>query len=201
MSKLKILLFNIILIPLKITKWAAVNKMYTMVSKSKDSRFYDETSIFNLSSNRDNIVIKNNSHIRGELLVFKSGGKIEIGNNTFIGSGSKIWSGESIKIGNNVLISHNVNIIDSNSHEINYIERQEGFINLIKHGHPLTKGSVITKPIVIEDNVWINFNAIILKGVKIGKGSIISAGAIVTKDVPAFSLILGDASIQIRDIK
>ena len=69
----------------------------------------------------DSVKIGSNSHIRGELLTFNYGGNIEIGDNTFVGVGAKIWSGESVKIGSNVLISHNVNIIDSDSHEIDYL--------------------------------------------------------------------------------
>lgn len=114
---------------------------------------------------------------------------------------SKIWSGESIKIGNNVLISHNVNIIDSNSHELNYLERADGYVNLITKGHPKEKGSIKTKPIVIEDYAWINFNSIILKGVTVGKGAIIAAGSVVTNDVPPFTLVAGNPAVIIKKIQ
>jgi acetyltransferase-like isoleucine patch superfamily enzyme len=201
MFKLKVLLFKIILFPLKIIQWAKINNLYTMVIKGKDSHFYEETSIQNHSLNPDNIIIKNNSHIRGELLIFKHGGKIEIGDNSFIGVGSKIWSGESIKIGNNVLISHNVNIIDTNSHEINHIEREEGFKNLIKNGYSEFKGSILTAPIIVEDNVWINFNVIILKGVIIGEGAIVAAGSIVTKNVEPYTMVAGNPARFIKNLQ
>jgi maltose O-acetyltransferase len=48
--------------------------------------------------------------------------------------------------------------------------------------------------VVIEDDVWIGFNSIILKGVRIGKGAIIGAGAIVTKDVPSYAIVVSDAA-------
>ena len=79
----------------------------------------------------------------------------------------------SIRIGENVAISKGVIIRDSDNHSIND-NRDE-----------------VSKPIIIGDNVWIGLNAIILKGVKIGNGAIIAAGAVVNKDVAANSLVGG----------
>ena len=52
-------------------------------------------------------------------------------------------------------------------------------------------GELISKPIVIEDNVWIGANVTILKGVTIGKGAIVAAGAVVRENVPSFSIVGG----------
>lgn len=79
---------------------------------------------------------------------------------------------ESISIGNGVVISKNVTIRDSDDHRI-------------------SPGGKISAPIVIEDHVWIGLNATILKGVRIGSGSVIAAGAVVTRDVPRNSLAGG----------
>ena len=78
----------------------------------------------------------------------------------------------SITIGNNVAISKGVTIRDSDNHSINECAR-------------------ISAPIVIEDNVWIGLNVTVLKGVRIGSGSVIAAGAVVTRDVPKNSLVGG----------
>ena len=157
----------------------------------ENSLFFPNSRIFNPQS-KDKIKIGNNTHIRGHLLVLKYGGKITIGNNCFVGDGSRIWSGDLIKIGNNVLISHNVNIMDTNSHEIDYVERSERYIDLIKNGQWEDKGSIITSPVIINDYVWISFNSIILRGVTIGKGAIIAAGSVVTKDVEEFTVVAGN---------
>ena len=109
------------------------------ITLGKNSCMYPESSISNFQFDKGKIEIGRNSHIRGELLVFASGGNIKIGDNCFVGNNCHIWSGELVEIGNNVLISHNVNIVDSNSHEINSIERAEGFIKLIQHGFPKGK--------------------------------------------------------------
>lgn len=167
---------------------------------NKSSKFYTTANISLLNNKVDSIIIRNNCHIRGELLIFNYGGKIEIGENCYVGEGSKIWSGESIKIGNNVLISHNVNIIDTNSHEINHLERAQGYTNLIKEGHPKEKGSILTAPITIEDYAWISFNVTILKGVAIGKGAIVAAGSVVTKNVEPFTLVAGNPAKFIKKL-
>lgn len=164
-------------------------------------KFYEEAKIGNASNNPSNIIIGNNTHIKAELLVFPYGGKINIGDNCYIGEDSRLWSGDSILIGNNVLISHNVNIMDNNAHEINHLERAQGFMNLIKYGHPKEKGSIKTAPIVIEDFAWINFNVTILRGVTIGKGAIIATGSLVTKNIPPFVLAGGSPAKIIKQIE
>ncbi|MDP4201575.1 MAG: acyltransferase [Bacteroidota bacterium] len=167
----------------------------------KGVRFTATAKVENISKNRNNIVIGERTIIEGRLLVFNYGGKIQIGKNVYVGAGSQIWSGESVEIGNNVLISHNVNIIDTNSHEIDHIEREERYNALIKYGHPKDKASIVTGKITIEDNVWISFGSIILKNVKIGKGAIIGAGSMVTKDVPPFTLVAGNPAVVIKTLK
>lgn len=155
------------------------------------SKLYKESVICNMQGNIGNITVGKNTHIRGELLTLNYGGKIEIGNDSFVGPGTRIWSGEKITVGSDVLISHNVNIIDTNSHETDYIERSEGYKSLLINGYPKDKGSIRTAPIVIGDYAWISFNVTILKGVTIGKGAIVAANSVVMEDVPEFTLAGG----------
>ena len=51
--------------------------------------------------------------------------------------------------------------------------------------------------IIIEDNVWIGCNAVVLPGVKIGKGAVVASGAVVTKDVPDYSVVAGTPAKEI----
>lgn len=148
--------------------------------------FVDGAKVFNFQNNPSSIKIQKNTLIRGELLAFAHGGKISIG--------------ENIDIGNNVLISYKVNIIDSNSHELNYLEQANGYSHLITSGHSNQKGSVITKEIKIEDYAWINFNSSILKGVTIGQGSIVVANSVVLNDVPPFVLVGGTPAKIIKKL-
>jgi acetyltransferase-like isoleucine patch superfamily enzyme len=149
--------------------------------------------IINISGVQEAIRIGNNCVINGELLTFAHSGAVQIGDWCYIGEGSRVWSSKQIIIGNRVLIAHNVNIHDTNSHPINMERRHLHFKAIKNTGHPRNIEDIKAKDIVIEDDVWIGFNSIILKGVTIGKGSIIGAGSVVTKDIPAGSIYAGNA--------
>ena len=171
---------------------------YRKVTSDSNVMFYSTTKIFNYQNDRTRIFIGSDSHIRGEILVFGYGGNISVGERCFIGENSRVWSSVNILIGNDVLISHNVNIVDTNSHEIDHIDRAESFVHLIKSGHPKKNDNIISSPIVIGNHVWISFNSIILRGVTIGNGAIIAAGSVVTKDVEPFTMVGGNPAKLIK---
>ena len=171
-----------------------------LISLGTGSVLYPEAIVYNNSNDPSKIIVGTETHIQGELNVFGYGGKITIGNNTYIGKDSRIWSGDSVTIGNDVLISHFCNIIDTNSHEINPFERAERSKEIFISGHWKTKGSVQTSPIVIDDYAWISFNVAILRGVTIGKGSIIGAGSVVVSDIPEWCFAAGNPAKVIRHL-
>ncbi len=78
-------------------------------------------------------------------------------------------------------------------------------VNIITAGHPLEpsqrRAYVEAKPIVIEKNVWIATAATILGGVTVGENSVVAAGAVVTRDVPANSLVAGVPARVIRSLE
>ena len=116
---------------------------------------------------------------------------IEIGDNVSIGDGAHITAISSIRIGNNVLTGKNILITD-NSHGAVTLDELETAPNK----RPLfSKG-----PVVIGDNVWIGEMASILPGVRIGEGSVIGAGAVVTRDVPPRCVAVGNPA-RIIEIK
>lgn len=164
------------------------NKQLTL---GKNSSLYEQSRTINLQNNPSKITIAEFTHSRAELLVFAHAGEIQIGSYCYIGEGTRIWSAQKIIIGNRVLIAHNVNITDTNSHEIDKLERHNSFKELIENGRHSNYPTVKTESIIIEDDVWIGFNSIILKGVTIGKGAIIAAGSVVTKNIPPFSIVAG----------
>lgn len=179
----------------------ADEKDFKSVATYETAVFYADSRIINLSENPANIRVGNGTLIRSELLVNPYGGCIIIGENSYVGDHSRIWSAESVKIGDYVFISHNVNIMDTNAHEMDADERVENYKLRLRNGYPKEKGSVQSAPIIIEDHVWIGFNAIILKGVKIGKGAIVAAGSVVTKDVPEYHLVAGNPAKIIKDTR
>jgi acetyltransferase-like isoleucine patch superfamily enzyme len=156
----------------------------------------------NIANQKDLISIHTNSVIRGELLIFAHGGKIDIGKSCYIGEGTRIWSAESIKIGDRCFISHNVNIHDTNSHSLDSDLRFKHIETIILSGHPKDNDfDIQSSPVNIHDDVWIGFNAVILKGVTINQGAIVAAGSVVTKDVPPFSVVAGNPAQVVKTIK
>lgn len=160
------------------------------------TRFQRSGTVQNNSTDRGAVSIGKHSVVAGELLVFGDGGRIEIGDYCFIGHGSRIWSSAQVAIGHRVLISHNVNIHDSISHSLSARERHEHFKGIFLHKQLHLPG-VPKSAVTIEDDVWIGFNASIMQGVHIGQGAIISAGAMVNKNVPAFTIVSGPAAMAI----
>lgn len=146
-------------------------------------------SYYQTGSNK--IKIGENSLVKGDLLVFKHGGEIVIGDYSLVGEGSRIWSSVKVTIGNRVLISHNVNIHDNVSHPLDSKERHDDYKRNLENGLQ-TDLKINEAEVNISDDVWIGFNATILKGVNIGKGAIIGANTVVTKDVPAYSIVIGN---------
>ncbi|MEO0895725.1 MAG: acyltransferase [Bacteroidota bacterium] len=97
--------------------------------------------------------------------------KIEIGDRVGM-SGAVIGAKEYIKIGNDVMVGGNALITDFDWHPIHPAQR---------HRSDLAPSA----PTIIEDNVWIGMNAVVLKGVTIGKNTVIAANSVVTRDIPA----------------
>ncbi len=175
-----------------------IKEAYNNVTVGENSKLYEQARVFNFQNKRYNILIGYNTHIRGELVIFPSGGKISIGNYCFVGELTKIWSQDEIIIGNNVLIAHNVNIHDTNSHPTDFIERREDYKTIITTGFPLENKNIVCKKIIIEDDVWIGFNSIILKGVTIGKQAIVASGSVVVDDVPEKTIVAGNPAKVIK---
>lgn len=154
--------------------------------------FSKTARVDNNLNNRSSIKIGNNCLIYGQLLTYKHGGFIQLGDYVFIGENSRIWSSINVTIGNYVLISHNVNIHDNNSHPLNAELRRKQIEIILTSGLPDQSYDTREKPIFIEDDVWIGFNVSINKGVKIGKGAIVAANSVVFDDVPAYSIVMGN---------
>jgi len=129
-----------------------------------------------------------NCHIEGGVNI--SSPNIYIGNNVFIPSGATFLSSNAkIKIGDNVMFGPNVMIATGN-HRFDVI------------GIPMCdvkeKREQDDEDVVIDDDVWVGMNAIILKGVHIGEGCVIGAGAIISKSIPAFSIVTNSGGIKVR---
>lgn len=150
-------------------------------------------------NSRESIDIGHNVTILGKLHCAERG-KIKIGDFTRIEFRTEIGAADSISIGKYVIISHDVYIYDNNNHPISSVEREKLSLSSFEDKYNSWYNSSISS-INIEDNVWIGMNCIILKGVNIGKGAIVAAGSVVTKDVPAFSIVAGNPAKVVKIIK
>jgi len=121
-----------------------------------------------------------NLHSPVKLFGDREGSIIKIGDNSRI-NGTCIHAYESVTIGKNCLVAANCQIMDGNGHDLSFPDVE----NRVK-----SIGSA--KPIVLEDSVWIGANSIILPGVRIGRGSVISANSVVVRDIPAMVIAGGN---------
>lgn len=162
-----------------------------------DARLTHQAVIHNPRS-PDAVRIGAQTLFMGEVVIAPTGA-VRIGDWCYIGPGAKIWSMEAIDIGARVFISHGVQIFDNNSHSLSASERHDRFEELQTHGRHLQPEKVTHRPIRIEDDVWIGFNAAILKGVTIGRGAVIGACSVVTHDVAPYSVMVGNPARQVGD--
>lgn len=166
--------------------WYVLNRLSTRiwnVKIRKGCQFYGKAIFRTLPETTIHIgqeCIFNSSHRSNLIGVYspcmistiKHGAKIEIGNHCGF-SGTVIGCAKYIKLGNNVRCGANTMITDSDWH---FDDSRIGE----------------DKPVIIDDNVWLGYGVKVLKGVHIGENSLIGAGSIVTKDIPANVIAAGN---------
>jgi acetyltransferase-like isoleucine patch superfamily enzyme len=110
-------------------------------------------------------------------------GDVIIGNETRIGMGNVVIG--PVTIGNFVILAQNI-VMSGLNHSYEDV-------NL-----PIDKQKVTTSPITVEDECWIGANAVLTAGVTVGKHSVIAAGAVVTKNIPPYSVAVGNPARVIK---
>jgi maltose O-acetyltransferase len=101
--------------------------------------------------------------------------QVAIGDDVSFGAYLHIWGMGGVTIGNRVMIGSHV-AITSLTHD---------------YTAAAMKGTSIARPIVIEDDVWLGTHCVILPGVCVGRGAVVAAGAVVTEDVPPYTVVAG----------
>jgi acetyltransferase-like isoleucine patch superfamily enzyme len=110
-----------------------------------------------------------------------TGAQIALGDRVFVNQGTRIVASSAIQIGNGCLIGDECVIIDSDYHAVG-------------------DAPVKCAPITIEDDVWLATRVIVLRGVTIGQGSVIGAGAVVTRSIPPYSFAAGAPARVIKQL-
>lgn len=116
--------------------------------------------------------------------------ELTIGDRCFIGNMCFFGVARSVRIGNDCLLAANVSIRDYDGHSLDPAKR--------RRREPADADDV--NPVTIEDDVWIGNGALILKGVTVGRGSVIGAHAVVTGDVPPFTVVAGNPARMVKDL-
>ncbi|RYZ28829.1 MAG: acyltransferase [Chitinophagaceae bacterium] len=131
------------------------------------------------------LLLAENVHLSTNLVIHLYGGALEIGKNTYIGPYCSFFGHGGIRIGNNTLIAMHTCVVSAN------------------HTIPPRKEFIKDQPDVllevnIGNDVWIGMNCSILGGVTIGDGAVISAGSVVTKDIPPYAIAVGNPARVIK---
>ncbi|GAC1436867.1 MAG: hypothetical protein NVSMB51_09150 [Solirubrobacteraceae bacterium] len=119
------------------------------------------------------------------------GGQVTVGAGSVL-VGAVLMGAEQIDIGCNVVLSYAVTVADCDFHPTDRAARHRDAEANAPFGDIRTRPPLETSPVRIEDNAWIGIGAIVLKGVTIGAGARVGAGAVITRDVPAQATVAGN---------
>lgn len=165
------LIFNILVAGFRLQNFALAKLRWAGISASFRRAFWKAR----LKELGDKVTI----HPR---VVVHQPGKVSIGHRSSIAEFVHIWGGGGVDIGNDVLVASHV-VIASVSHDPDA---------------KIFRETNVTKPILINDNVWVGAGAVLLPGVTLGDGCIIAAGAVVTEDVQRDVIVAGVPARVIR---
>lgn len=182
-------------------RFVSVDKTATIVGKLNlrfDSGFED----------REYVQIGKFGVINAVFIFESPNGYIHIGNNVHIG-GANLICRTRISIGDDVTMAWGITIYDHDSHSIDWEYRKndnkQAYSDYRKfNGNTVTNKNwqhVVSKPIKIGDKVWVGFDVTVLKGVTIGEGAVIGAKSVVTKDVPAWTIVAGNPARVVKSLQ
>jgi acetyltransferase-like isoleucine patch superfamily enzyme len=135
-----------------------------------------------------------NFHI-GLYSIVTSPKTLEIGDDVYVGKHCSIQV--SGRIGNGVLIANNVGIVGRRDHDIHHIGVPIRLANWIGDFEYLANDP--KSHVDIEDDVWIGFGAIIMSGIRIGRGAVVASGAVVLRDVEPYAIVAGNPAVKIAN--
>ena len=170
------------------------------VRVGRDSLITGALAFKRFRSRRDSaLTIGMGCTIDGVQFAIGEGGSVEVGQYCYFTNAVLLCELE-LHIGNYVVIGWNASIADTDFHPIGPAERVADAVACSPLGQGRPRPPIARLPVVIEDDVWIGPNAAILKGVRIGAGAFVEAGALVTRDVPPRARVLGNPAQVVGEV-
>nr|WP_276521437.1 acyltransferase [Sphingobacterium siyangense] len=196
-----------------LSKLIGVKRRYKSVLDAGESKFLPNFSIIKNRVNgmqKERVQIGNQCLLGTTIILERDTSKVKIGDRVYMGNSSIICK-SSVSFGNDILVAWGVVFYDHDSHSLDYRFRDQDvkqtYIDYVNEKGNYLKNKnwnvVNSLPIVIEDHAWIGAESMILKGVTIGKGAIVGARSVVTKDVPPFTVVAGNPAkvVKVLDIQ
>jgi galactoside O-acetyltransferase len=143
------------------------------------------------------LTVGHHCFIRDKIVFERPNASLSVGDRTYLGNGL-IAIAQSVEIGSDVMFGWGVTVVDHNSHSVRFSERQGDTVRWLQGTKDWS--TVRMEAVKIHDKVWIGFNAVILKGVTIGEGAVVAAASVVTKPVPAWTIVAGNPARVVREL-
>ncbi len=125
--------------------------------------------------------------------------KLKIDADVYIGDDVLISCAQEVSIGSFTLLAHGVQIFDNDSHPLDPRLRELDY-RAIMNSRAFSRQPIPAQPVRIGSRAWLGFNVIVMKGVTIGDGSVIGAGSVVIRDIPPYSLAVGNPARVIASV-
>ena len=142
--------------------------------------------------------IGDNAVIRG-VIRCEGDGRCEIGSEAYIGDQVIVSVRTNVEIGEGTLLAHGVQLFDNDTHPIDPAERRAHFRSILKLG-PRRDFAIGARPVRIGRDCWLGFGAAVMKGATVGDEAVVAAGAVVTSDVRARTIVAGNPAREVRSL-
>ena len=152
----------------------------------------------NSRGNPDFISLGESVVCRGLLRIEQFGaGRIVLRPHAYVGDDCLLSAAAGIEIGEHALLAHEVQIFDNDSHPLDPAARAADYASVLGGGG---RGEIAAAPVCVGARAWIGFRALLLKGVTIGENSVVAAGSVVSKSVPANVVVAGNPAVIVKQL-
>lgn len=148
---------------------------------------------------KEALVIGSHCTLDGAHFALGEEGRVEIGDYCYL-TNAVLLCEQELRIGSYVVIGWNATIADTDFHPLAPAARIADAFACSPLGKGRPRPAIARRPVIIEDDVWIGPNATILKGVHVGAGALVEAGALVTRDVPPGMRVVGNPAVVIGKV-